>query len=181
MEWSILKYGSVNSTNEIAKELAHKNAAEGTVVVAEEQKSGHGRMGRSWHSPKGGLWFSLILRPKLHPSEAPEMMAICAQSVAEAVKEVCGLETSVKSPNDVVVKGKKLCGVLVEEAATFSSLQWMVIGIGVNANFRTLDLPEEVRSYATTILNEKQKPVDIELLLHAILANFEQRYRERFC
>lgn len=126
-------YPAVPSTNDVARELAEaRGAPAGTLVVADLQTRGRGRRGRTWHSPAGGIYLSVVQRPRCHPRHAPLIALTSALAVALAVEELCGVSASIKWPNDVLVDGRKLCGVLVELAADQEAVRWAVIGIGVN-------------------------------------------------
>jgi BirA family biotin operon repressor/biotin-[acetyl-CoA-carboxylase] ligase len=124
----------VDSTNEWAKKLAKLGAEEGTVTMAEIQTVGHGRLGREWFSPEGGLWFSVVLRPKLCASEAIGLVFAAGLAVAEVLREAYGLPVETKWPNDVLVHGKKICGILCEMNTTGNVVVFVVVGMGVNVN-----------------------------------------------
>ena len=132
--------------------MALHKVPEGTVVVAEVQTSGRGRLGREWFSPKGGLWFSVVLRPKTEASEAAKLVFAASLAVADALGEFCGLHAETKWPNDVLVKGKKICGILAEINSTGKNVNYAVVGVGLNANFKVKEaLPKEVVETATSI------------------------------
>ncbi|HVP15983.1 MAG TPA: biotin--[acetyl-CoA-carboxylase] ligase [candidate division Zixibacteria bacterium] len=166
----------VNSTSEWAKNLAKMGAGEGTVAVAETQTAGRGRLGREWASPRGGLWFSIVLRPKLEASEAAKLVFVASLAVAEALHEKYGLRTETKWPNDVLVQGKKICGVLAEMNTKGETINYVVLGIGVNANFANDALPEFVKTNATSIEKEFGKKIRLESLLKALLEKMETIY-----
>ena len=127
-------YPSVDSTNRIAKALAYHGAAEGTIVVAEEQQSGKGRLERNFYSPRGkGIWFSIILRPKFLPHDAPKFTLMAAVAVAEAMKRF-NLKAGIKWPNDVMFDNRKLVGILTEMTGELAKISYLVIGIGINVN-----------------------------------------------
>ena len=126
-------YPSVSSTNDVARRLAEDlGAPSGTLVVADRQTRGRGRRGRGWQSPAGGIYLSVVQRPRCHPRHAPLLALGAALAVAVAVEELCGVVASIKWPNDVLVDGRKLCGVLAELSADQEAIRWAVIGIGVN-------------------------------------------------
>lgn len=126
-------YPAVDSTNDAARRLAETGGAPpGTLVVADRQTRGRGRRGRSWESPPGGVYLSVVERPRCHPRHAPLVALGAALAVAQAVEELCGVSACVKWPNDLLVEGRKLCGVLAEIVADQESVRWAVIGIGVN-------------------------------------------------
>ncbi len=130
----IVYYPQVSSTNEVAKQLAREGAAEGTVVLAETQTSGHGRLRRKWFSPKEGLWFSLILHPKLEPTRLPQLTFMTAAATAKTIKDMYGLKAGIKWPNDVLVNRRKVCGILTEGCMINGKVKFAVVGVGVNAN-----------------------------------------------
>jgi BirA family biotin operon repressor/biotin-[acetyl-CoA-carboxylase] ligase len=168
---------SVSSANDFSKELASHGAEEGTVVVAKIQSAGRGRLKRRWLSPKGGLWFSVVLRPRLSPSEASKLVFAAGLAVAKALDEAYGLAVEVKWPNDVLVKGKKICGILTEMSTARGSVRFVVVGVGVNANFDVRRaFPEELRLTATSLENELGRKVRLEELLRVILEKLEDAY-----
>ncbi len=159
----------VASTNDWAKEEGKKGAPEGKVFVAEVQTAGRGRWGRRWHSPRGGIWMSILLRP---PDEArPFLSFVAALSSAEALRKVTGIDARTKWPNDVVVRGKKIGGILVEAERDF-----VVVGIGLNVNLREGDFPPELLEVATSVWMERGEPVDREELLAELMEQVERRY-----
>ncbi|HIE03832.1 MAG TPA: biotin--[acetyl-CoA-carboxylase] ligase [Candidatus Latescibacteria bacterium] len=164
----LYKYRTVTSTNDVALRLAREGAPEGTLVLADEQTEGRGRWGRSWHSPEGkGIWASLILR-----SEGGDLSSWTALAIARALREVAGVEAEVKFPNDVVVGGRKLAGVLVERSGGA-----YIVGFGVNLLQRKEDFPPELREVATSLYLETGKDWDAGDLLQEILERIEEVYR----
>jgi biotin-[acetyl-CoA-carboxylase] ligase BirA-like protein len=166
----------VNSTSDWAKKLAKIGAEEGTVTVAETQTAGRGRLGREWASPRGGLWFSIVLRPKLRASEAAKLVFVASLAVAEVLDEKYGLRTETKWPNDVLVQGKKICGVLAEMNTKGETVNYLILGIGVNANFANDALPEFVKTPSTSIEKEFGKKIRLDSLLKAMLEKMETIY-----
>ncbi|MGC9515879.1 biotin--[acetyl-CoA-carboxylase] ligase, partial [Methanocrinis sp.] len=130
---TVISRRSLTSTNAEAKRIAPW-AENGTVVVAEIQTGGRGRMERSWNSPKGGVWMSVILKPKIPPTLAPRVNMAAAVAAARALSGLYGLEVEIKWPNDLLVMGRKVCGILTEIGAEIDSLDYAVVGIGINAN-----------------------------------------------
>ena len=146
--------------------------AEGTVAVADEQTEGRGRLGRSWHAPAGtALLFSTLLIPAVEPSRLPEISLVAGGAVAKAIADISGLEPEIKFPNDVLVGGRKVAGILAE-----SSEGRVVLGIGVNVNQDETQLPADARSEPTSLRLELARPVDRPELLAAILARLETDY-----
>lgn len=128
----------------------------GLLVITEQQTMGKGRRGRSWSSPKGtGIWMSLLLRPKISIERASMLTLTAALSVADSITEITGLEALIKWPNDIVVNGRKVCGILTEMSSEANEIRYVVIGIGINVN--TEEFPEEIREIATSLLIEKRK------------------------
>lgn len=165
----------LDSTNNRARQLAERGYPEGTLVTAETQTAGKGRRGRVWVSPPGtGLWFSLILRPAAPAARAPVLTLAAALSVAEAAEEVCGLAAGIKWPNDIVISGRKVCGILTEMRAEADRVRYVIVGIGVNVN--TADFPEEIRATATSLYLESGARVDRGRLLAAVMERMEHWY-----
>lgn len=171
-------YAEVGSTNDVARELANEGAPEGTVVVAEKQTRGRGRLGRNWFSPSGqGIWFSVILRPPLAPSEVTKITLVAAVAVARALRGLTGLDVRIKWPNDLLVGGKKLVGILTQLNAEVEKINYVVIGIGVNANVDMTTFPPEVRTIATSIRVELGQPFSRVKILQRILEELETAYQ----
>jgi len=167
----------VGSTNDVAKARAKEGAPEGLVVVAEEQLAGRGRRGRAWSSPFGlGVWSSTLLRPQITPFEAPQAALLAALAVARAIERCTSLSAEVKWPNDVLVQGKKVSGILVEMDAELERVRSLVVGIGINANLPAEALPEEARAFATSLLLATGRPVDRAALLARTLEELERVY-----
>lgn len=183
----------IDSTNTECKRQAMAGAPHGLAVLSEEQTGGRGRLGRSFQSPKGcGLYLSLLLRPQLPPQEVVDFTAWVAVAVCDGIEAACGIRPQIKWTNDIVLNGKKLCGILTElglESET-NSLQYLVTGIGVNVNHSPEDFDEEIRSMATSLSMELGYPVRratlaVEILkaLDRIYARFphnKQEYLDRY-
>lgn len=141
---------TIDSTNLQAKRIALQSDESRVLIVADQQEAGRGRLGRNWHSEKGtGLWMSLLLRPDIAPEASFRMTLIAAVSVAEAIQQVTGLEAGIKWPNDIVVGGKKVCGILSEMSAEWQKINYLVLGIGINANQEVF--PEDIAPIATSL------------------------------
>lgn len=152
--------------------LLEPDAQEGAVAVADEQTEGRGRLGRSWHAPAGkALLVSVLLRPRVAPPRLPELTLVAGEAVAAAIKQLAGLEPAIKFPNDVLVRGRKVAGILAE-----SSEGRVVLGIGVNANQAADELPPEAQTEPTSLLVELGRPVDRAALLVSVLAELEVAY-----
>lgn len=170
-------FREIYSTNDMAKELALIGAKEGTVVIAETQTHSKGRLGREWISPEGGLWFSLILRPRVSAEYASKLTLVAAVAVAKTLEKLYHLKAEVKWPNDVLIDGKKVCGILAEVCTQGRCLSFVVIGFGINANFLVSELPASLHESTTTLRMKLNKEVNIEGLLHSLLEETESYYR----
>ncbi len=172
----IYYFDSIDSTNIKAKDLAYNNEADGTVVIAEEQNQGRGRLGRNWSSPKKmGIWMSIILKPQIEPQDAVKVTQVAAAAVWKAIAQM-GIKTQIKWPNDIVLNGKKICGILTEMSGELNRLNYLVVGIGINTNTNKEDFPEEIRNMATSIKAETSKEMERKKLLASVLNNFEALY-----
>lgn len=168
-------YPEVDSTNSELKRLAAAGEPEGAVAVAEVQTLGRGRLGRSWSSAKGsGIWFSFLLRPDISPVHASMLTLIAGLSVCRAVRNYTGLEAEIKWPNDVLIKGKKICGILTEMNAEMDSINYIVVGIGVNVNNE--EFPPEIMEKATSLCIEGGRKYKRSPLAREIILEYEKRY-----
>lgn len=172
----IIYFDTIDSTNNYSKRIA-KDAAHGTVIISEEQLGGRGRLGRNWISPKGeGIWMSIILKPNIPPTEGMKMTQIAAAAVCNAIRGVTGLEAFIKWPNDLVVNGKKVCGILTEMAGELTRIDYLIVGIGINANNE--GFLEEFQHIATSLAKEKGEKVDRKTLILRLLKEFEGLYED---
>lgn len=168
---------SVDSTQKIAHRLAHENASEGTVVIAEEQLSGRGRMDRPWHSPKyTGIWMSVILRPNIPPPKAPQLTLIAAVAVVQAMEELTSLTPQIKWPNDILLNGKKVTGILTEMQSDVDRVISIIIGIGINVNQQVEDYPKELQNIATSLAIECGEKLQRAELIKTLLNRLEKLY-----
>lgn len=148
----VYHFVNLPSTNDAAKELARRGAPEGTLLLAETQSAGRGRLGRTWESPPGtGIYLTLLLRPPLPPAELPKLTLIAAVAVVEAIQAATGLQTGIKWPNDIIFQGKKLGGILTEMETESDCMRHVVLGLGLNLN--TPAFPEHLRDIATSLAN----------------------------
>ncbi len=171
----LLLVDSLDSTNERAKALIRQGEEEGTAVVAEEQTAGRGRLGRSWHSERGkNLTFSLIVTPDMAPAEAGLLSLCAALAVSRALGETAGLSAECKWPNDVLLNGKKCCGILSEAIPRPGRNPAIVIGIGINVNQSAF--PPEIERTATSVMLAAGREVDRAALLAAVLLHLESLY-----
>jgi len=160
---------------EAAKEVAGEEVAEGTVVIADEQTSGRGRLGRAWLSPKGSLAMSIILKPSV--SSLPQLVMIASLAVVRAIRKVAGLEAQIKWPNDILIKEKKVCGILIESEVKGDRVNFAIIGIGVNVNIDPSAFAE-ISLLATSLSHELGKEVSKAELAGALLCELERLYLE---
>lgn len=167
----------VGSTNAEAKKLATGGCPEGTVVTAEEQNTGKGRLSRGWFSPaRSGIWFSVVLRPPLAPPDAPKCTLLSSVAIAKAIRAVSGLEVGIKWPNDILYQGRKMVGILTELSAEMDAINYIVIGIGINVNIAREEFPADLTEIATSISAECGRHIPRVALLQQILLNMEQLY-----
>jgi len=168
---------STPSTQLIAHQWARDGATEGALVVADEQVSGRGRMGRNWHSPpKSGIWMSLILRPTIPLAHAPHLTLLASVAVHEAIQQATGLPISIKWPNDLLIGGRKVCGILTELRGEQDQIHYVIMGIGINVNGRESDFPPELKPIATSLAREKGEPIHRASLIAGILKELESYY-----
>lgn len=171
----ICYFKELDSTNARAKQEADNGAAEGTLVVTDMQTAGRGRRGRSWNSPAGvNLYFTLILKPVYQPDKAAMVTLVMALAVAEGISLTCGMEAEIKWPNDVVVNGKKVCGILTEMNVEHGQIQYVAVGVGVNVGLQ--EFPPEIADKAASLEAECGKPVSRTALAANILKAFEKYY-----
>lgn len=171
----VVAYETIDSTNAVAKRLAAEGAAEGTLVIAEEQTAGRGRLERRWLAPPGtALLFSLLFRPALEVARAAALTMICGLGVRQAIRELTALPAQLKWPNDIVLHGRKAGGILTEASTSGGRLQWAVVGIGLNVNLAPSALPAEFG--ATSIQHQLGRSTSRLKLLQRTLLHIEQRY-----
>ncbi|MBK5252652.1 MAG: biotin--[acetyl-CoA-carboxylase] ligase [Peptostreptococcaceae bacterium] len=174
---NVVCFETIGSTNNYIKENAD-DLPDGTLVVSEEQNSGRGRLGREWTSPSGkGIWMSLLLKPKIAPQDAPKLTQIAAAALIETIKCLYGLDVKVKWPNDIVVGDRKVCGILTEMEAEVDCVNYIVLGIGINANIDVFS--EELADKATSMKIEIGEAVDRKKLLFHFL-NCLERFLDLF-
>jgi len=174
---NIVYLKETDSTNTRAKELAAQGAPEGTLIIAEKQTKGRGRRGRSWFSPPGGgIYFSLILRPAISPTETPRITLMTAVVLAETLISLMKLKLRIKWPNDILVNGKKLAGILTEISTEMDAVNYIVVGLGMNVNTRFENFPSEIKKNATSILIETGEQFPRVRLIQHYLKLYEQYY-----
>jgi len=171
---SIFMYDSIPSTQKIAQELA-PTVEEGTIVIAEEQTLGRGRLDRQWYSPKGtGVWMTLVIKPNIPIQQAPQLTLLTAVAVVQAIEAISGLLPTIKWPNDILLNGKKVCGILTEMEADSDRIQNIFIGTGVNVNEK--NFPNELRNKATSIAIETNKEMNRAEYIQQYCLAFEKLY-----
>lgn len=174
-------FQETTSTNDVVEKLARDGVKEGVVVFAESQTKGRGRLGRKWVSPaKQGLWFSVLLRPRLRPAEATQLTVAAATALARAVHSQTSLAPDIKWPNDLLLGGRKVAGILTEMSAEVDRVNYIIIGMGVDVNQGESDFPADVRKIASSLKLECGEPVDRPELAAAILQELDRDYA-RIC
>ena len=157
--------------------LARDGVKEGAVVFAESQTRGRGRLGRKWMSPaRRGLWFSVLLRPDLRPQEATRLTVASATALRRAIETQTGLKPNIKWPNDILIHGRKVAGILMEMSAELDCVKYVVLGIGVDVNLNHSDFPAELRKLASSLKAELGRPVSRPELAVAILRELDHDY-----
>ena len=171
LEQRIHYFSEIGSTMDAARELAKKGAGEGIIVIAEVQTRGRGRLSREWLSPEGGIYFTIILRPKISPAYAPRVNLMAATAVAATIKKLFGLKVELKWPNDVLIAGKKVCGILAEMDAEMDVVNCVNVGIGINAN---TSIPQFEKT-VTSLRDVLGRVISRKELLTALLVEIERR------
>jgi len=172
-------FGTIPSTNLKAQALAKQGAADGEIVIAEEQTHGKGRMGRGWVSPPYlNLYLSVILRPKISPTLAPQFTLMSAVAIADTVQSILSFPPEIKWPNDILVDRKKIAGVLTESSCEPDRILFVIIGIGINLNFSREMMPESIQEKATSVLILTQRPVDRNAFTCRLIQSLDQCYGE---
>ena len=170
-------FEQTTSTNDVIEKLARDGVKEGVVVFAESQTKGRGRLGRKWISPAHkGLWFSLLLRPDLRPQEVTQLMVASATALRRAIHSETGLNSEIKWPNDILVRGKKVAGILTEMSAELDRVQHVILGIGVNVNTGASEFQPELRKLATSLKIESGRAILRADLATAILYELDRNY-----
>jgi BirA family biotin operon repressor/biotin-[acetyl-CoA-carboxylase] ligase len=170
-------FDEIDSTQTKAHALVGTGASEGTLVIAETQTSGRGRMGRKWHSPQGkGIWMSLILTPKIPLFYTPQLTLLAAVALCRSIQKVCRVDIGIKWPNDLLIGGKKVSGILLESSGEDERLKYVIAGFGISANLKPDDYPPELRSKATSLAIESGADVNREELIQIFMQEFEDLY-----
>lgn len=173
---AVLLTSTLSTQGDVLK-LAEQGQAEGAVVIAEEQTGGRGRFGRKWFSPPGkGIWMSVLLRPDVPLQHTPQLTLLTGVAVCRAVRACTGADAGIKWPNDLLIDGRKVCGILLESTVEDHEVRFCIAGIGVDVNFDPEDYPEDLTTIATSLKMETGQPVDRTKLTAAILTELEQLY-----
>lgn len=173
----IIHKETTTTTQLDAHQLAQENCEHGTIVIADEQTKGKGRMNRPWHSSKKkGIWMSIILRPKIPPYRAPQLTLLTATVLAEVINDYIGIQPQIKWPNDILINGKKTAGILTEMQAEQDQIQYVVIGLGLNVNQLEQDLPNTIGYKATSLQIETSKQWNLRKIIQNFLTTFEKHY-----
>ncbi|MDF2937089.1 MAG: bifunctional biotin--[acetyl-CoA-carboxylase] synthetase/biotin operon repressor [Paenibacillaceae bacterium] len=175
---SIHCFDEVDSTQNVAQRLIRDGAPEGTLVLAERQTAGRGRLGRHWHSPKGkGIYMSLVVKPAIPLHLTPHLTLLAAVALNRAIRKVVPeVEPGIKWPNDLLIGGKKISGILLESSAENEQLQYIVTGVGISCNLEREDYPEELAGKATSLLIESGRRVERAKLIAEFLGQLEELY-----
>lgn len=170
-------FEETTSTNDVVEKLARDGVAEGVVVFAEAQTKGRGRLGRGWLSPlRKGLWFSVLLRPKLRPEAVTQLTIASATALMRAIRSQTRLRPAIKWPNDILVGGKKVAGVLTELSAEVDTVKFVVLGIGIDVNLTAADFAADLRAVATSLRIETGQALDRAALATSLLRELDQDY-----
>ena len=171
----IIYYKQLDSTNTKLSLLAKQGIVHGTVVTCDSQTAGKGRSGRGWESPEdGNIYMSILLRPQICPSKAPMLTLVMAYSVAKVIKKYGFSEVKIKWPNDLVLSGKKVCGILTEMYLDETNIDYVIVGVGINVNCK--NIPEELSGKATSLYLEGGKDISKQQMLEEIVSVFEEDY-----
>ncbi|QCX33767.1 biotin--[acetyl-CoA-carboxylase] ligase [Caloramator sp. E03] len=174
---NIVYLQSTTSTNDIIKKMAEDGAKEGLVVIAEEQISGRGRMGRKWITPKGeAIAASILLKPDIPPKIAPTITPLLSLSAVKALRRITGFDIMIKWPNDLVLNKKKLCGILTETTMEGMKIKYIIVGIGININQEKFD--DDISNIAISLKSYSGKSFDRRVILGEILNSFEKDYED---
>ena len=167
-------YKEVSSTNTVAKFLSMNGVEDGSVVISEKQSKAKGRSGKKWESPLGGVWLSIILNPHVDHSKLPLITLATGVAVAKTLERIGVENPEIKWPNDIMINGKKVCGILTEAVAKFNTIENVIIGVGIDANLDISQFPEELQNGTTTLKEELGRTGNENLLIRLFLEEFEK-------
>ena len=178
----IIVLEQTGSTNDAILRIATSNSKEGLVLFAEHQTEGRGQRGNRWESAAGkGLWFSILLQPRIDINNSPRLTTWAAEAISDLIQNEFFLKATIKLPNDVEINGRKVAGVLVEMRAQEKAPHLAIAGIGINVNQSLEDFPRELQSWAISLAMALDRKVDRRKFANALLRNLDRSYRERFC
>ena len=178
----IIVLEQTGSTNDAILRIATSNSKEGLVLFAEHQTEGRGQRGNRWESAAGkGLWFSILLQPRIDINNSPRLTTWAAEAISDLIQNEFSLKATIKLPNDVEIDGRKVAGVLVEMRAQEKAPHLAIAGIGINVNQSLEDFPRELQSRAISLAMALDRKVDRRKFANALLRNLDRSYRERFC
>jgi|TARA_B110000263_G_scaffold186730_1_gene164393 BirA family biotin operon repressor/biotin-[acetyl-CoA-carboxylase] ligase len=171
-------FNEIDSTQDFAQQIAQDKKEDGTIIIAEKQTAGKGRLNRKWTSPKGGIWFSLIIHPKFEVSSSTLVPIAGAVALSKSIKTILGIETSVKWPNDIIMNGKKVAGMLVDASFQANNIEYLILGIGINFDIDEKKLEKKLKNspnfYGVSSLRERNDKTPPKLLLKEFLLQFEK-------
>jgi BirA family transcriptional regulator, biotin operon repressor / biotin---[acetyl-CoA-carboxylase] ligase len=170
-------FSKVKSTNDVASQLAEQGAVEGTVVTAEHQTKGRGRFGRNWFSPtSSGIYVSIILRPTLPQEKAPGLSIVTSLALADTLAKYCPGEIYIKWPNDILLAGKKVAGILTELSSDQNSISHVIVGVGINVNQKAGEFPDNIGKHAISLRAVTKRKINRAEILREFLYRFEKEY-----
>lgn len=175
----IYYFQEVNSTNTIARQIAlnqEAKAKEGTVIIAEKQRAGKGRLGKEWFSPPGGIWLSILLYPDIIFSHLPLITLMASVVITKAIRKLLQINVQIKWPNDLLIKGKKVCGILTETQTNINSANCIIVGLGINANIKMSEFPESIQKHLNSLLEITGEKVSRIELTQELFCEFEKYY-----
>ena len=179
--WQIIVLEQTGSTNDAISQVATGNTKEGLVLFAEHQTAGRGQRGNRWESVAAkGLWFSILLRPKISVNDSAQLTIWAIEAISDVIRTELSLQPAIKLPNDIQVHGRKVAGVLVEMRAQEKAPHLAIVGIGINVNQSLQDFPRELQSRAISLAMALQQPVDRQKFAVAVLQNLDRTYQARF-
>ena len=167
-------FKEVSSTNTLARFLSMNGIADGSVVISEKQTNARGRSGKSWESPLGGVWLSIVLNPHVDYAKLPLITLATGVAVAKTLEKVGVENPEIKWPNDIMINGKKVCGILTEAITKLNTIENVIIGVGIDANLDVEDFPEELQAGTTTLQKELGRKGSENLLIKTFLEEFEE-------
>ncbi|MBU0687117.1 MAG: biotin--[acetyl-CoA-carboxylase] ligase [Candidatus Margulisbacteria bacterium] len=174
---NIIKHEELDSTNTMAMTLAKEGAEEGTVVITKQQLHGRGKPGYTWFSKyPGSLCFTVVLRPRKNVDELSEIVLLGAKALQDILRKDYGIEAEIKLPNDVLISGKKVCGILVERARDKEGNPFVIMGIGINVNLKLADFPSELKESVTSLQLAKGKAQDFKLFYDRLVNEIDRKY-----